>query len=344
MLPRRRVAGSADTPPAVISVPCSRDTVTPGEDGETMKAAVELLGTVRSWVTVQGPRWAAIILAALIVADATKLGIRATRRSRDLAMERSQREMLASANKSALRGIDLSAIEEAHLFGRNAHGDGRGHRAPMPPIGSFKLTGTIVIEPAPDGYAIIAGADGVPHLYRMSSAIADDVTLAAVSRDHVVLDRAGRQEILRMPRERTGGLELMPSQAPAQEELADADEHYALPPLDRPPPLPTSGAVLRSLNLRPAFEHGERVGMQVGQTVAGRKPLTALGLNAGDVIVSVNGRPEGSSSLGGALMTSINSGQPATLAVERDGRLYEITIDPARAEEAAQLYRSASQP
>jgi C-terminal processing protease CtpA/Prc len=148
--------------------------------------------------------------------------------------------------------------------------------------------------------------------------------------------------MLRLPHfGRTSGVSRVAS-AMQSEMSPDAGESQ---PSFTPPPLPTSGAVIRSLNLSPAVERGKRIGLRVvgTRTGNGSASLTALGLSAGDLVVNVNGTSLADGSPGGAgmLMRTISEGETATLGVERQGRLIEVTIDPTRADAAADLYRGA---
>lgn len=292
---------------------------------------------VRQWLTVRGPWFVVFVLGVLMATDTVSFGLRLHRSSS--AERPSNPSPVVATPKIGRR--NLQSIVAAHLFGR-------ADTLPSSGVGAqeaLKLMGIIATGQSHDGYAIIDAPDGVSHLYRVGSPIVAGLMLSEVFPDHVVLLRDETPVTLRLPKSATVTRASLAGSVVSPEIVAGAGGMDSSAPASfMPPLLPTSGAILRSLNLRPAIEHGDPMGMRVMATSAGERPLEALGLNPGDVVVSVNGAPVGAGPVGGELMTTINAGRTATLTVERQGRTIEITIDPASADVAADLYRSAAPP
>jgi type II secretion system protein C len=242
------------------------------------------------------------------------------------------------------RGSALSEILRAHPFGQAPP----QRQAPEAASANLHLTGVTVIDAA-TGYAIIRDAGSTSHLYSTGSIVSQDVTLAAVLADRVLLREDGKLTELRMerPSPRAAPSVQLAEADPGDDEHAasgrDADASVQRPVLE-PRPLPTSGAILRTLNLLPVMQNGQRVGMRVAASSSAAASLAALGLDSGDVIVALNGAAASDGRpLSGQLMASINDGQDVTLAVERGGQLIDVTIDSEHAQSAAQIYRLSAQ-
>jgi type II secretion system protein C len=290
---------------------------------------------VRQWLTVGGPRLIVFALGVAIAAEFVSFGLR-LRRSGSPESPNSQSSFRAAPRNTH---FDPNTILAAHLFGRS---DAQTPSEGAAPAVTLTLVGVIATGQSHDGFAIIGEPNGVSHLYRVGSRTVAGSVLSEVFPDHVVLLRDETPEMLRLPHfGRTSGVSRVAS-AMQSEMSPDAGESQ---PSFTPPPLPTSGAVIRSLNLSPAVERGKRIGLRVvgTRTGNGSASLTALGLSAGDLVVNVNGTSLADGSPGGAgmLMRTISEGETATLGVERQGRLIEVTIDPTRADAAADLYRGA---
>ena len=184
------------------------------------------------------------------------------------------------------------------------------------------------------------------HLYTVGTEVATGSILRAVYLDYVTIERGGATFVLRLPRFpelRGPGRLSQPSRLLAANGLIDpvassAEEHSF-----DPPPMPASGAIVHSLNLLPALEHGKRIGMRVGTSQEGARIRQLLGFNSGDVVVALNGdsilAQPGTGT--GALMRAINSEDTVTLTVERQGQPVTITIDASRAAQAASAFNSA---
>jgi type II secretory pathway component PulC len=192
-----------------------------------------------------------------------------------------------------------------------------------------------------DGYAIIDELSGNSHLYRVGSLVIDGSELSEVYSDHVILLRNGLREILALPH--LGVLILGGRRANMSATARDDDAVVAdvtVPP--KPEQMPTPGAVVHALNLRPALENGRRIGLRVNQSGYGAKPVETLGLQVGDIVTTLNGQPVGIGS--GELMRAIGAGQSVDLVVQRQGQLVPVRIDPEQSEAAADLYRGLASP
>lgn len=158
--------------------------------------------------------------------------------------------------------------------------------------------------------AAILGKPGQPQLVvRVGEAVAPGVRLAAVAFDHVTLDQGGRLSEL-----------YMDQSAPAAA-VAPVAPAAVLPP-------PALAAAARNLGQEieatPRLEGGVVTGYALGPNGGGDR-FRSLGLQPGDVLVAVDGRPV--QQLGPADVAGIGS-EGAELQIERDGRRVTLRARP----------------
>lgn len=159
--------------------------------------------------------------------------------------------------------------------------------------------------------AIIAGADGRQTVYRVGEALAPGLILASVGADHVQLSRGGALS-------RLG--------------FADAAEGAARPDSMSPAPVAAPASATPISATRFAAEaalsprrRGERVDGYVLQPRGRGDALTAAGLQAGDVILSVNGAPMNAERVAD-LAVELAAGATAEIQYERDGRRHTAVL------------------
>lgn len=178
--------------------------------------------------------------------------------------------------------------------------------APVAETATLRLYG--VRAGAGGGSAIIAGPDGKQKPYRVGEPVAQGVTLQAVAADHVVLSVGGRLTNLAFLKPELGAPP--PPGAPAV---------YTPPQAAAPPP----GLAEIAGQVQPRLEDGRVTGLQVRASAGDAPVLTGAGLQPGDVIVSVNGKPlSGAESMGAELAAS----NQAVVEYERGGERRTATL------------------
>jgi general secretion pathway protein C len=165
---------------------------------------------------------------------------------------------------------------------------------------SLQLYGVRMGETPETGTAIVeAGADG-QRTYAVGQAISDDARLAAVHADRIVISRNGIREVLYL---RDG---------PARTRAA-VPAGAALSPQ----------ALIADLALQPHLEGGRLAGFRVGAE-SDEPAAQMLGLQGGDIIVEINGRPI-PQSIEAAQRVLPQIGQSLQLTVRRSGE--RVTLD-----------------
>jgi general secretion pathway protein C len=219
---------------------------------------------------------------------------------------------------------DFSVLMNSRLFGEAAEQP----EVPVAPIVdapdttlSLTLKGILSKEGDPEGSVIIANSRSEEKTYYVGQTIegADGTTLHSVYADRVLLNRNGRLETLRLPKD-------LSTSAGA--------------PLARPSPLPQApqpGSLREVISenatrltdivrLAPHVQEGQVVGFRV---TPGRDRATfeALGLQPGDVVTDINGTVLDDPSQGLQVFQSLGESTQANVTVLRDGVPQVIVVD-----------------
>ena len=244
----------------------------------------------------------------------------------------------------ALLAVQVARIVWAIVTPVGAYGDWRGAAAVIPPeparaalFASFDpffhtpsgaATGApaaplaltvygIRLDANGGGSAIIAGPDGVQNSYGVGEEVSPGAVLKAVAIDHVVIARGGRDETVPLisaidtaatPGAATAGTLAAPTQAGAV-------------------PVVPSVAVPASIVADVAFSPRSDGGQVTGIILSPRGPaFQEAGLQAGDVVTQVNGRPVTSAADLVALKNLLVPGTRLVLQVERGGAVVPVGL------------------
>ena len=224
-------------------------------------------------------------------------------------------------------GADYSVLEDSNLFGEEAEQP----QAVVAPVVdapdttlSLTLRGILSKEGDPNGSVIIEGSrGGEMKTYFVGQTIdgADGATLHSVYADRVLLNRAGRLETLRLPKELTpssGSSMAMASPLPS----AAAPQTGSLREV-----ISENAARLTDI-IRPSphVQEGQVVGFRVNPG-RDRAAFEALGLQPGDVVTDINGTVLDDPSQGLQVFQSLGESTQANVTVLRDGVPQVIVID-----------------
>jgi general secretion pathway protein C len=225
---------------------------------------------------------------------------------------------------------DLSAIADAHLFGVPKLDE----PAPVPTptvvdapdttLG-VKLTGLVAYDDPAAGQAIIASGRSQEKKYAVGQAIegGSGASVHAVYRDRVILNRNGRLEALRLPKETSAAVRTaapMPAPPPPEPEqddsLREAISNNATKLTD----------VLR---IAPQVQGGQMIGFRLNPG-RDRATFDALGLKAGDVVTDINGTVLDDPGKGLQVFQALGEATQANVTVLRDGNPTVLVIDTSQ--------------
>ena len=270
---------------------------------------------VREWLP-RAPRWTALLLALLIVADAAHsvLHVRAeSRRAADRGMGAPR------PGTSALGRPAAQQIVSAHLFGVDPTAARPGAAGVPQSALHLALSGVIATSDPNDGYAILGEAGQATRLYRTGAALSDagPALLYEVFADHVVLDFGGRRETLSLPRQRlntSGPLRRARFDAPS---TTDA---MPLPISAREEPPSAAESWFSNLYAERHTTDG-RTGLRLHPATRFQR---RYGLREGDTLTAVNGVPVGDEDAIDSLLRS--GGKTVALTLTRNGVEETVTL------------------
>ncbi|MBO9662064.1 type II secretion system protein N [Dokdonella sp.] len=251
----------------------------------------------------------------------------------------------SSGDRAQLAGaVAVSAparsIASWHLFGETPQRPGSGGAASTL---SLILRGTVADGDPKAGLAVLAGADGVERAFRVGEEVVSGARLAAVYPDRIVLSRAGAEETLRLPRERTlapadvvrsppagasaraprnaaGATPAAPAAATTAVIKPSAEAQQTLTQLRQNP-----DELMKRVPMVPVLDGGRLTGVRVAAG-ADAALLGQFGLRAGDVVTAVDGQAVDSFARGQQILSNLAGANSARVTVLRDGKPVELRV------------------
>lgn len=192
----------------------------------------------------------------------------------------------------------------------------------------LELLGIMAASTAENSSAIIAPKGGAGENYRIGDVVQGRTKLAAVQQDQVILDSNGKLEALKFDLGRKEGIQRSAKPTPAQRR---SQARGTLK--DRFSQIRTASdavSLLRDeVNNNPAGAL-KQMGLETADNGAGYKVsnsgsmLTQLGLQPGDVILSVNGQALGNLNDDQMLLEQVASSGQARLEIQRGNRRFVV--------------------
>jgi general secretion pathway protein C len=230
----------------------------------------------------------------------------------------------SSTGGTPASGADFNSLLDSHLFGEAAAGP-----APVPtavvdaPDTTLSLTlkGILSREEDPNGGAIIATNRGEDRAYRVGQTIdgADGATLHSVYADRVLLNRGGRLETLRLPKELTASTSSLMA-APLPQAAPQANNSL------RETISANAARLTDIVTINPHMQEGQIVGFRV-RPGRDRAAFERLGLMPNDVVTDINGIVLDDQSQGLQVFQALGESTQANVTVLRDGVPQVIVID-----------------
>jgi general secretion pathway protein C len=194
---------------------------------------------------------------------------------------------------------------------------------------NLELTGIVAREATEVGQAIITSGNE-SHAYSVGDTIenASGARLHSVYGDRVLLNRSGRLETLRLPKD-------LPQRAAAatarMAPVASNDGGGSL----REVISDNASRITDIMRLAPHIEAGEMVGFRLNPG-RDRDTFTSLGLEAGDVVTDINGMVLTDPSAGLQVFQALGESTMANVTVLRNGVPQVIVIDTTQLQNLAE--------
>ena len=243
----------------------------------------------------------------------------------------------ATGSANSIPPVTLDALSDAHLFGEPAAppADTAANAAvadadaPDTTL-NLVLAGVVAREPGSQpGQAIILSGNRQQKVYSVGNTIdgANGARLHSVLADRVLLNRSGRLEALRLPRE-------LPAQA---QQLAPRIAPRPLFGGGTPDNPATLGQVIGAnaarisdvIRIAPAIDSGQVVGFRVNPGTDAAA-FTALGLEPGDIVTEVNGTVIDDPNRGLQVFEALGETTMANVKLLRNGNPQAVVIDTSQ--------------
>ena len=273
----------------------------------------------------KGGRWLRAILALLLVVFLAYVIARTVWMlwygPPDSVPESDLQQVAVAGSRQGQSGISSSQVQSWNLFGvYQAEPDALDDRPADAPDTrlSRELLGLFQTRDRDQSSAIIAEKGKDAELFHIGDAIPGNAELEDIYADRVILRRQGRLETLRLNEIKGlsgGGVTQVNEPAP-QTQAPSPQTDLAQ----------QRTALIRQLGLQPVSEGGTE-GYRIGEQ-APKQLIEQVGLNQGDVVVSVNGYPLGDEESDLAALQSYLDSQAASIVVQRGEQEFTVNYPP----------------
>lgn len=287
--------------------------------------------TLRELQTVSGQQWLdratrtlpRALTVVLVIGIAWQLVQLTWLLLRSAAPDDSAEMVMAPAPATAERkGIDVQAIATAHLFGA-PQADQAAPEDAQPTQMNLVLTGVFAANDPTKGLAMIGESAQSSKVYVVGATVRPGTRLHSVYIDRVILDRNGQLETLSLPRPSTAGIITRSAAAPRPANNGQfADNLRRIAETN-----PTAFAEV--VRPQPVFANGVQRGYRV-YPGRNRQQFAKLGLQPGDLVLSINGTPLDDPQRGMEIFNTIGTSDRVNVTVERNGQSQELTLNTAQ--------------
>jgi len=232
----------------------------------------------------------------------------------------------AVAGNGQVSEADMSRVAEAHLFGVASED------APTPVAVqtvdapdttlSLELLGTIASDVASESYALIHERGKETKVYAIGEVVTSGAKLHSVYADRVLLDRKGKLEALRLPKDISGSSS---GSTVARQTRTSQAATLSNPSLAA---VITENAsdLTNIIRPQPVFADGQQRGYRL-YPGRDRRKFAMLGLRPGDLITEINGTALTDPSKGMEIFQSLGDSTSVTVTVERNGQPEVLVLD-----------------
>jgi len=262
--------------------------------------------------TRQVPQLAAALLGSLLVAQAV-------RAARMILLPMAGIPAPVVAASPMKEAADVAKIVAANLFGETPHAEAAASSLPMVLLGTFSMSD------ATRGLAIMAPAGGEARVYAVGSLPAAGAKLLGVYADHVLLERAGVVETLRMqPRSLRDVLRADVGQVAA---VAAAKE-AVVAAMKSSPPRGSESMIAGLAQFKPEMRNKQQVGYRLS---VGSNPLLyrRLGLGAGDLLLAINGIALTDPKRSQEILNDLEREYAVVATIQRGSKVKDVTLNIA---------------
>jgi general secretion pathway protein C len=223
---------------------------------------------------------------------------------------------------AARKGVDIQSIVSAHLFGVPQVEQATPEEA-QPTQMNLILSAVFAANDPTKGLAIIGESPQSAKVYAVGATVRQGTRLHSVYVDRVILDRNGQLEALSLPKPSTAGLAINRAPPPRPSGGSQFAENLRRMAETNPT------AFAEVVRPQPVFANGVQRGYRV-YPGRNRQQFAKLGLQPGDLVLSINGTPLDDPQRGMEIFNTIGTSDRVTVTVERNGQSQELSLNTAQ--------------
>lgn len=212
--------------------------------------------------------------------------------------------------------VDAPHVADRHLFG-TAGAQGNASNAPDTTL-NLILHGIVAGKRASDSRALVV-ANGDEEPYAIGAQVPGGAVIRSIYPDRVLLERDGRLEALRLPKDDTGGAGGLSTQpdmgmrpqamAPPPESLSQLRQEIASNPQ----------RLMDVVRAMPVMDHGKLTGYRI-YPAGNPSTFNQLGLKPGDIVTAVNGIPLTDPAQSMRVLSSLKTSEQVSVTLTRNGQ------------------------
>lgn len=227
----------------------------------------------------------------------------------------------ASVANAPRKTVNVQTIVDAHLFGQQQAAPSVDASAAPETTMNLVLAGTWASEDPKRGFAFIGESANAARMYAVGKSVRQGTVLNAVYADRVVLDNNGNLETLKLPRLSNSNLvaQLTPQPKPQPNQFTENLRRMAES---------NPAAFAEIVRPQPVFANGVQRGYRV-YPGRNRQQFAKLGLQPGDLVLSINGTPLDDPQRGMEIFNTMGASDRVTVTVERNGQPQELSLNTA---------------
>jgi general secretion pathway protein C len=243
-----------------------------------------------------------------------------------LLLERTPEESIAiappppSVANAPRKTVNVQSIVDAHLFDVPQTAPAQdASTAPTTTI-PLVLAGTWASEDPAKGFAFIGESANAARMYGVGKSVREGTVLHSVYADRVILDTGGRLEALMLPR--LSKLTAQIARPAAKPQANQFTENLRRMAETNP------SAFAEIVRPQPVFANGVQRGYRV-YPGRNRQQFAKLGLQPGDLVLSINGTPLDDPQRGMEIFNTMGASDRVSVTVERNGQPQELSLNTA---------------
>jgi general secretion pathway protein C len=218
--------------------------------------------------------------------------------------------------------VNIQAIVDAHLFGVQQAAVADASTAPQTQM-NLVLAGTWASEDPSKGFAFIGESANAARMYGVGKAVRQGTVLHSVFADRAILDSNGKLEALMLPRKSSAELTAQFARPAARPQTNQITENLRRMAETNP------AAFSEIVRPQPVFANGVQRGYRV-YPGRNRQQFAKLGLQPGDLVLSINGTPLDDPQRGMEIFNTMGASDRVTVTVERNGQPQELSLNMAQ--------------